>query len=52
MNLAGDAEENETAAFDEGENVDELVGGGGVLGLIQQFQKVNSEGRGRTTVGI
>lgn len=36
---------------DEGENVDELAGGAGVLGLIHQFQKANTEGR-RTTVGI
>ncbi|OQE43062.1 hypothetical protein PENCOP_c003G05785 [Penicillium coprophilum] len=36
---------------DEGENIDAIAGGGGVLGLIQQFQKANTEGR-RTTVGI
>lgn len=36
---------------DEGENIDAIAGGGGVLGLIQQFQKANTEGR-RTNVGI
>ena len=30
-----------------GENVDTVVRGTGVLGLIQQFQKANTEGRGR-----
>lgn len=37
---------------DEGENVDHIVEGPGVLGLIQQFQRVNHDGRGRTNVGI
>ncbi|CAI7568242.1 unnamed protein product [Penicillium glandicola] len=36
---------------DQGENIDAIAGGGGVLGLIQQFQKANTEGR-RTNVGI
>jgi len=36
---------------DEGENVDAITGGAGVLGLIHQIQKANS-GRGRTAVGI
>ncbi|KAJ5814735.1 Autophagy-related protein 9 [Penicillium riverlandense] len=36
---------------DEGENIDALAGGAGVLGLIQQFQKANNDGR-RTAVGI
>lgn len=35
----------------EGEGIDDIAGGAGVLGLIQQFQKANTEGR-RTTVGI
>lgn len=35
----------------EGEDVDDIAGGAGVLGLIQQFQKANTDGR-RTTVGI
>ncbi|KAJ5172898.1 Autophagy-related protein 9 [Penicillium capsulatum] len=34
-----------------GEGIDDIAGGAGVLGLIQQFQKANTEGR-RTTVGI
>nr|XP_001390972.2 autophagy-related protein 9 [Aspergillus niger CBS 513.88] len=49
MNLVGDEVEEEDEG---GENVDTLAGGGGVLGLIQQFQKVNQDNRGRTTVGI
>lgn len=36
---------------DEDENIDAIAGGAGVLGLIQQFQKANTEGR-RTNVGI
>ncbi|CAG8401796.1 unnamed protein product [Penicillium salamii] len=36
---------------DEGDNINAIAGGAGVLGLIQQFQKANTEGR-RTTVGI
>ena len=42
----GDAEDG-----NEGESLDAIAGGAGVLGLIQQFQKANTEGR-RTTVGI
>ncbi|BCS01564.1 autophagy protein ATG9 [Aspergillus luchuensis] len=49
MNLVGDEVEEEDEG---GENVDALAGGAGVLGLIQQFQKVNQDNRGRTTVGI
>ncbi|KAG2418090.1 hypothetical protein HFD88_001191 [Aspergillus terreus] len=37
---------------EEGENVDAIAGGAGVLGLIQQFQRVSKDNRGRTTVGI
>lgn len=47
--LAKDEEETGEAA--EGENIDAIAGGAGVLGLIQQFQKANTEGR-RTTMGI
>jgi autophagy-related protein 9 len=47
--LGKDAEEGDEG--DEGENLDAIAGGAGVLGLIQQFQKANTEGR-RTTVGI
>lgn len=43
---------NETAEDgDEAEDVDDIAGNAGVLGLLQQFQKANTEGR-RTTVGI
>jgi autophagy-related protein 9 len=42
---------DDTEEGDEGENIDAIAGGAGVLGLIQQFQKANTEGR-RTTVGI
>lgn len=48
MNLVGSGEDEDG----EGENVDNIVEGPGVLGLIQQFQKVNHDGRGRTGVGI
>ncbi|KAJ5448876.1 Autophagy-related protein 9 [Penicillium cf. griseofulvum] len=44
-------DDNDPDEDDEGENIDAVAGGGGVLGLIQQFQKANTEGR-RTTVGI
>ena len=47
MNLLGGSDGD-----DEGENVDHIVEGPGVLGLIQQFQRVNHDGRGRTNVGI
>ncbi|KAL2865581.1 autophagy protein ATG9 [Aspergillus lucknowensis] len=50
MNMAGDEEEDEEAA--EGENVDAIVKGAGVLGLIQQFQKANKDNRPRATVGL
>ncbi|KAJ5224427.1 Autophagy-related protein 9 [Penicillium citrinum] len=49
MNPLG--KEEEADEEDDEENVDDLAGGAGVLGLIQQFQKANTEGR-RTTVGI
>lgn len=48
VNLMGD----DTHEGDEGEEVDAITGGAGVLGLIQQFQKVNKDHRGRTTVGL
>jgi autophagy-related protein 9 len=51
INLAGDADDSDEP--EEGEEVNAVVGGGGVLGLIHQFQKVSNEGRaGGTTVGI
>lgn len=50
MNPLGQDEE-ETGEAGEGENIDAIAGGAGVLGLIQQFQRANTEGR-RTTVGI
>ncbi|RJE22092.1 hypothetical protein PHISCL_05562 [Aspergillus sclerotialis] len=49
MNLMGNAD---TSRTEEGEDVDAITGGAGVLGLIQQFQKANGGGRGRTAVGI
>ncbi|PWY94386.1 putative autophagy protein Apg9 [Aspergillus sclerotioniger CBS 115572] len=49
MNLMGEGGEDEDEG---GDNVDALAGGAGVLGLIQQFQRVNKDNRGRTTVGI
>ena len=45
------ANEEEAAEGNEGENLEDIAGGAGVLGLIQQFQKANTDGR-RTTVGI
>ncbi|KAL4996052.1 autophagy protein Apg9-domain-containing protein [Aspergillus recurvatus] len=36
----------------EEENVDDVVGGAGVLGLIQQFQKANKDNRPRAAVGL
>lgn len=52
INLAGEADDSDSVA--EGDDVEAVVKGpGGVLGLIQQFQKVNNEGRGGgPTVGI
>lgn len=50
VNLMGDIQEDD--GEEEGENVDAIAGGAGVLGLIQQFQKVNKDNRGRNTVGI
>jgi len=49
-NLAGEVDDSDTP--EERENVDAIAGGAGVLGLIQQFQKVSNEGRGRAPVGI
>ncbi|OAT03668.1 autophagy protein Apg9 [Blastomyces gilchristii SLH14081] len=37
---------------EETENVQDVVGGAGVLGLIHQFQKVSNDGRGGGAVGI
>ncbi|KAJ5168051.1 Autophagy-related protein 9 [Penicillium canariense] len=50
MNPLGE-EQEDVDEGNEGENIDAIAGGVGVLGLIQQFQKANTEGR-RTTVGI
>lgn len=48
MNLAdGDGETDE-----EAENVQDVIGGAGVLGLIHQFQKVSNDGRSGGGVGI
>ncbi|GAQ02928.1 autophagy-related protein 9 [Aspergillus lentulus] len=49
MNLAEDVDDDNTEG---GENVDAIAGGAGVLGLIQQFQRVNKDSRGRTPVGL
>ncbi|KAL5336079.1 APG9-domain-containing protein [Aspergillus crustosus] len=49
MNLVSDELEDGEA---EGENVDDLVGGAGVLGMIQQFQKANKDNRPRAGVGL
>ncbi|PWY88480.1 autophagy protein Apg9 [Aspergillus heteromorphus CBS 117.55] len=49
MNLGGEGDEDEDEG---GDNADALAGGAGVLGLIQQFQRVNQDNRGRPTVGI
>jgi autophagy-related protein 9 len=48
-NLTGEIEEDEAA---DGENVDAIVKGAGVLGLIQQFQKANKDNRPRAAVGL
>ncbi|KAL4920326.1 autophagy protein Apg9-domain-containing protein [Aspergillus aurantiobrunneus] len=48
MNLMSDEVDEDT----EAENVDAIVGGAGVLGLIQQFQKANKDNRPRATVGL
>jgi autophagy-related protein 9 len=52
MNLAGEADDSDS--MEEGDEVEAIVNGpGGVLGLIQQFQKANNEGRaGGATVNI
>lgn len=52
INLAGETDDSDNV--EEGEDVEAVVKGpGGVLGLIQQFQKANNEGRGGgATVGI
>lgn len=49
MNLVEDGDDDNTEG---GENVDAIAGGAGVLGLIQQFQRVNKDSRGRTAVGL
>ncbi|KAL2850970.1 autophagy protein Apg9-domain-containing protein [Aspergillus pseudodeflectus] len=49
-NLAGETEEDEEDP--DGENVDAIVKGAGVLGLIQQFQKANKDNRPRAAVGL
>ena len=46
----GDSEREGEEEEEEGENVDNVIKGAGVLGLIQQFQKANKEGRGRTGI--
>ncbi|KKK27252.1 hypothetical protein ARAM_002236 [Aspergillus rambellii] len=53
MNLVGDEDDDDDDDEDgEGENVDAIVKGDGVLGLIHQFQKVNQDNRGRPSVGL
>ncbi|KAJ6014580.1 Autophagy-related protein 9 [Penicillium herquei] len=49
MNSLG--KDDDAGESNDGENLEAIAGGGGVLGLIQQFQKANTDGR-RTTVGI
>ncbi|BCS24289.1 autophagy protein ATG9 [Aspergillus puulaauensis] len=49
MNLMGDEADDGDADV---ENVDAIVGGAGVLGLIQQFQKANKDNRPRASVGL
>lgn len=49
MNSAGN--DDDAGEGNEGENIDAITGDAGVLGLLHQFQKANTEGR-RTTVGI
>lgn len=49
MNLMDDGPDDEDA---DAENVDAIVGGAGVLGLIQQFQKANKDNRPRASVGL
>ncbi|EEH48847.1 autophagy protein ATG9 [Paracoccidioides brasiliensis Pb18] len=48
MNLA----DEEGPTDEETENVQDVVRGAGVLGLIHQFQKVSNDGRGGAGVGI
>ncbi|KAL2853826.1 autophagy protein Apg9-domain-containing protein [Aspergillus pseudoustus] len=50
FNMTGDRGEDDEEA--EGENVDAIVKGAGVLGLIQQFQKANKDTRSRAAVGL
>ncbi|KAL4968045.1 autophagy protein ATG9 [Aspergillus stella-maris] len=49
MNLMSDDADEEGA---EVEDVNDIVGGAGVLGLIQQFQKANKDNRPRAAVGL
>ncbi|PYI21330.1 autophagy protein Apg9 [Aspergillus japonicus CBS 114.51] len=51
MNLVDERDEDGEER-EGGENVDALAGGAGVLGLIQRFQQVSKDNRGRTTVGL
>lgn len=48
MNPSDDEDNGDT----EGETVDAVTGGAGVLGLIQQFQKANKDNRPRAAVGL
>lgn len=50
IHLAEGADDADGGENDETEDVEAVVGGGGVLGLIHQFQRVTNEGRG--AVGI
>ncbi|KAL1953471.1 hypothetical protein VTO42DRAFT_2785 [Malbranchea cinnamomea] len=47
LDMAGDIGDNRV---DDTEDVEAVVGGAGVLGLIQQFQKVGNEGRGAVNI--
>jgi autophagy-related protein 9 len=51
INLAGEADDSDNV--EEGDEVEAVVGGAGVLGLIHQFQKVSNDDRASgATVGI
>lgn len=53
VNLMANDEDSDNADEGEEENVDSVVRGAGVLGLIQQFQKANTNSnRGRASVKI
>ncbi|KAL3461399.1 autophagy protein Apg9-domain-containing protein [Aspergillus heterothallicus] len=51
VNMTGDRDDDDDED-EEGENVDAIVKGAGVLGLIQQFQKANKDNRPRAAVGL